>query len=149
MREASVTVEELVGASDRAEALEVLAEAFSGHPMVPADPPGRPRYWCARVMMGTMLEVFDKAPGAGLLGVRAEGELACVGFVHDYGYEPKGWDLVKMMWRVVRVLGVARMFEAMRVMSEKHAGGGAEAGAADSGDAGGSSAAGFWSGGDA
>ncbi|MEM9296459.1 MAG: GNAT family N-acetyltransferase [Planctomycetota bacterium] len=111
--------------AEQAEALEVLAQAFAGHPMVPPDPPdkpGRPAHHNARVMMGTMLECFLKAPGARLLGARVDGELACVAFAHDYGYEPGGLDLVRMAWRMLRMMGPRRMLAAMRVMSEKHPG---------------------------
>ncbi|MEM7681794.1 MAG: GNAT family N-acetyltransferase [Planctomycetota bacterium] len=114
--------------ADHAEALEVLAESFAGHPMVPPDKPGKPEHHNARLMMGTLLEVFagrpgkPGAPGARLLGSRIDGELACVAFVHDYGFEPKGLDMARMAWQMLRVMGPRKLVGSIRVMSEKHPG---------------------------
>ena len=108
--------------ADRPEVVEVLGEAFRSHPMVPPDPRGKLEGWGARLMMRTMLDAFDRAPDAQLFGVRRDGRLACVAFVHAYGYDPSGLVIARMFWNMARVMGLRMLLQCMRVMGEKHPG---------------------------
>lgn len=110
---------ERVGVGDRA-ALGVLAGAFSSHPMVPADPPGKPRHWGARKLMGAMLSVFGRAEGAAVFGALVEGDKAravrCVAFVYPAGWEPGWWGMGRLAWAMWRVHGWTRMVGYVRAM---------------------------------
>ncbi len=108
--------------SDRARIVRLLGEAFAAHPMIPPDPPGKPPNWGATLMMDTMLTVFSKAPDARILCIHRDEEPACVAFVHEYGYEPSKLDTIKLMWRMVRVLGIRLLASCMRVFATKHPG---------------------------
>ena len=99
----------------RGEAIEVLANAFHNHPMLPPDPTGRRSH----LMAVTILDAFAGAPDARLLGISGDDELACVAFVFTDGYEPDGLASAWFLWRMVRVVGLRMCRTMMRMMSEK------------------------------
>jgi ribosomal protein S18 acetylase RimI-like enzyme len=111
-----------ISQTDRQRIVRVLGEAFSTHPMVPPDPPGKPTHWGATLMMGTMLKAFSGAPDANILHIDRDGEPACVAFVHACGYEPPKTALPGMMFQMMRVMGLRRLGQCMAVLSEKHPG---------------------------
>lgn len=106
---------EKLDSTRRDEALDVLAAAFRGHPMLPPDPTGRR----SRLMVVALLDAFANAPDATLFGFSQNGELACVAFVFADGYEPKGIALCLMLWRMVRALGLGMWGTMGRVLAEK------------------------------
>lgn len=109
---------ETLDTAQRSEMIDVLADAFRDHPMLPPDPTGRKSH----LMAVAILEAFADAPDATLFGVSRNGELACVAFVFTDGYEPGGLPLVRFLWRMLRAIGW-RQFRMMgRVMSEKRRG---------------------------
>ena len=106
---------ETLDLANRTEAVEVIGQAFSDHPHMPADPSGRR----SRRMVATLLNTFAAAPDARLFGIRHNGRLACAAFVFDACYEPRGFGLFLFLVRMIRVLGW-RMSRAFgQVMSEK------------------------------
>lgn len=109
---------ETLDTARRSEVIDVLADAFQDHPMLPPDPTGRKSH----LMAVAILDAFADAPDATLFGVSCNGELACVAFVFTDGYEPGGLPLVWFLWRMLRVIGWRRFRMMGRVMSEKRRG---------------------------
>ncbi len=107
---------ESIAYENRHEAIEALAKSFAEHPMMPVDPTGKK----ARRMMRTLIEAFGSAPDAQLFGVRQDGKLGCVGFVHADGYEP-GWGrMTVFFYRMIRTFGWRQFRTFKRVMNQKH-----------------------------
>lgn len=110
----SGTIETLDNRS-RGEALDVIAEAFSTHPLLPPDPSGGR----ARLLGRALMEAFAEAPDARLFGIRHDGRLACAAFVYDSAYEPRGLKLMLFLLRMIRVAGWRMTRTFGRVLSEK------------------------------
>ncbi len=106
---------ETLGQASQREAVEVIGQAFSDHPQMPADPSGRR----SRLMVSTLLNTFAAAPDAQLFGVRVDGRLDCAAFVFDASYQPRGFALILFLIRMVRVLGWRTSRAFAQVLSEK------------------------------
>ncbi|MEM9883359.1 MAG: GNAT family N-acetyltransferase, partial [Planctomycetota bacterium] len=109
---------EVVPPSDRGAMVAAIGDAFAEHPMIPADPTGGK----SRLMAVAMLDAFADAPDHRWFGVRRGGELACVAFVYGYGYDPPLRKMPRMLWRMVRMVGLRKAVTYGRLMSEKHPG---------------------------
>ncbi len=92
---------ETLDRASRAEIQEAFGAAFSGHPLLPPDPSGRR----SRLLAKSILDAFVAAPDARLFGIRRDGRLDCAAFVFDAGYEPRGFTLILLLIRMVRVVG--------------------------------------------
>ncbi|NEQ47987.1 MAG: GNAT family N-acetyltransferase [Leptolyngbya sp. SIOISBB] len=103
----------------RSEAIDILANAFSNHPMFPPKPTGRRSH----LLAVAILDAFADAPDATLFGISRDGELVCVAFAFRDGYTPRGLTLAWFLWRMVKVFGL-RMYSTMawRVKSDKSSG---------------------------
>ncbi len=110
---------EILDNTRRSEVIDVLANAFRDHPMLPPDPTGRKSH----LMAVAILDAFAGAPDATLFGISRDGELACVAFVFADGYEPGGVPLAWFLWRMLRAIGLQQFRMMTRVMSEKRSGG--------------------------
>jgi len=106
---------ETLDSADRAEIVETIAQAFSEHPMLPADRTGRK----GRLMARSFLDAFAAAPDARLFGVRRQGRLDCVGFVFDAAYEPRGLTLLVFLFRMIRMIGWRKSRLFGKLLSEK------------------------------
>jgi len=93
--------------ADRQRVIDVLAEAFSHHPMFPETSPAK-----SRRMVTTMINTFAPADDAAYFGIHDDGQLACAAFVYTDGYQPGGFAMVRMMWNMLRIFG----FKALRGM---------------------------------
>jgi len=109
---------EILDEARRGEAIEVLAIAFRDHPMLPPGSSSRR----AHLMPVAILDGFADAPDATLLGISRDGELACVAYVFEDGYEPGGLAMALFLWRMIRVVGLRQCSSMARVMSEKRSG---------------------------
>ncbi|MEL7088669.1 MAG: GNAT family N-acetyltransferase, partial [Planctomycetota bacterium] len=65
---------------------------------------------------------FEAAPDHRWLGIRRDGQWACVAFAFRYGFEPPWTKLPKMIVRMVRMVGLRKAVTYARLMSEKHPG---------------------------
>ena len=109
---------EIIDPSDRSEVIDVLGAAFAGHPMIPPDPSGRR----SRLMVKSLLDGFAAAPDARWFGIKRDGRWACVAFVFADGYEPPWWKMPRMLFQLLRVVGLKKCRVFFRLMSEKHEG---------------------------
>ncbi len=93
---------ETLDKAGRGEAVDVIAEAFRTHPLLPPDSSGRK----AKLLAKAIIEAFAKAPDSRLFGIRGDdGRLACAAFVYDDAYEPRGFKLVMFLIRMIRIAG--------------------------------------------
>jgi ribosomal protein S18 acetylase RimI-like enzyme len=106
---------ETLDSTSRPEVVEVFSAAFNGHPLMPPDPTGRR----SRLLATSILSAFAAAPDARLFGIRRNGRLDCAAFVYEDGYEPRGFTLVLLLIRMVRVLGWRMSHKFGEVMSQK------------------------------
>lgn len=104
--------------ANRAEIVEVFGAAFSAHPLLPPDPSGRR----ARLMAKSLLDAFATAPDARVFGIRQDGRLDCAAFVFDAAYEPRGWKLIQLLIRMVRMVGWRMSRTFAQVLSQKPVG---------------------------
>ena len=95
--------------------VETISVAFADHPMMP------PRLSVdkSRRWVSTMLRAFTKAPDATFFGIRRNGDLDCVAFVHDAAFEPRGWQLMVFLFQMLRVFGWSLSLTLARVLSNK------------------------------
>ena len=101
--------------ANRAEAVEVIGEAFADHPHMPPDPSGRR----SRQLVSTLVNTFVTAPDARLFGIRRNGCLDCAALVCDACYEPRGFRLFLFLIRMVRILGWTMSRAFAQILSEK------------------------------
>ena len=107
---------ETLDKSDRGEAVELIAEAFRTHPLLPPDPSGGK----ARLLAKAIIEGFANAPDSCLFGIRGDdGRLACAAFVYDDAYEPRGLKLVMFLIRMIRIAGWKMTRTFGQLLSEK------------------------------
>ena len=106
---------ETIDPRDRAEVVEVLSAAFAGHPLLPPDLSGRK----SRLLCVALLDAFAKAPDMRLFGIRRDNRLACVAFVFDAAFEPRGFALLLLLFRMIRTVGWRMMRTFSEVLSEK------------------------------
>lgn len=107
-------IETLDGTS-RTEVVETIGAAFREHPLLPPDPSGRK----SRLMAKSLLDAFAAAPDARVFGIRQDGRLDCAAFVFDAAYEPRGWKLIQLLIRMVRMVGWRMSRTFAQVLSEK------------------------------
>ncbi|MEM6552840.1 MAG: GNAT family N-acetyltransferase [Planctomycetota bacterium] len=116
---------ELIPLAEHDHALATVAAAFADHPLTPRDQPGEPKGTRTRRMMGMLFKSFAKASDLHWFGIRGDdGRLQCFAMVYAYGYEPPKRQMAGMVWTMVRMLGLRKAWAYMRVMSQKHPGGG-------------------------
>jgi len=109
---------ETLNRANRAEIVEAFAAAFKDHPILPPDPSGRK----SRLLATSLLDAFAAAPDARVFGIRRDGRLDCAAFVFDADYEPRGFTLLLLLIRMVRVIGWRMSRTFAKVLSEKPAG---------------------------
>jgi ribosomal protein S18 acetylase RimI-like enzyme len=106
---------ETLDRNSRPEILEVFGAAFSGHPLLPADPTGGR----SRLLARSLLDAFAAAPDARVFGIRRDGRLDCAAFVFDADHEPHGFALILLLFRMVRVVGWKMTRTFAQVLSGK------------------------------
>ncbi len=87
--------------SHKSEIISVLKQAFATHPMLPPNTPIQ----TTEAMLELMIESFGGTEKAYFFGIRKEGTLACVSFLVDAHYEPKGIAIILFFFRLFRILG--------------------------------------------
>jgi ribosomal protein S18 acetylase RimI-like enzyme len=101
--------------SQRAEILEVLKQAFATHPMLPPDTPIEK----IQALMELILDYYSGAERRYLFGIRRESQLVCVSFSADSKLEPKGFDLVRFIFRLLRILGWRLAIDCFRIFAQR------------------------------
>jgi len=102
----NVEVEQLKG-SDRLELVELLAQAFTGHPLIPALG-AKPE--ANRAVMRALVDFFGGTEGSLLYGIRRDDKLVCASLSIDSTVEPSTLPLMKFIFS----LGIALGWEAGR-----------------------------------
>jgi len=100
----NVEVEQLKG-SDRLELVELLAQAFTGHPLIPALG-AKPE--ANRAVMRALVDFFGGTEGSLLYGIRRDDKLVCASLSIDSTVEPSTLPLMKFIFS----LGIALGWEA-------------------------------------
>ena len=108
------TVEKL-DCTQRAEILNVLKQAFATHPMLPPDTPIEK----TQALMELILDSYSGTDRAYLFGIRSETQLVCVSFSGDSQQEPKGFDLVRFIFRLFRILGWRLAKDCIRIFAHR------------------------------
>lgn len=106
------TVEKL-DRTQRTEILNVLKQAFATHPMLPPDTPIEK----IQALMELILDSHCHAERSYLFGIRSDTQLVCVSFSGDSQQEPKGFDLVRFIFRLLRILGWRLAIDCIRIFA--------------------------------
>ncbi len=114
-----ITIETL-NETSREEIVEVFADAFATHPLMPPDPTGR----LPRRIVQTLLSAFASAPDARVFGIRQQGRVLSAAFVFDADYEPRRLALIWLLLRMLQLLGwrLCRTFAQIMNSKPKDAG---------------------------
>jgi len=103
---------ELLTEVDRAEALDVLTEAFADHPMMSlGGKTGR--------LLELLLDTFERSETSRLFGIRRDGRIVCVSFCVDADFDPPLRALPAFLLGLLRLLGWRWTIEFTRTFSRR------------------------------
>ncbi len=101
--------------SRKSEALMVLKQAFTEHPMLPLGTPIEK----TEAFLELVIDTFAATNETCLYGIRHEGSLACVSFVADSQIEPTGKAKIQFFFRLFRIMGWWLTMDFIKVMANQ------------------------------